>query len=56
MDLLKHSLCVGQARRVVLDQLGIHHGRTFSNQWEFVRFAETQKLGLDFTSPQHLAR
>jgi hypothetical protein len=51
VDLLKHPLCVGEARRIVLDQLGLQHQRTFADQWEFVRFAEEQKLGLDFTSP-----
>jgi hypothetical protein len=50
-DLLNHLLCVGEARRVVLDQLGSRYGRRFENQWEFVRFAEEHKLGLDFTSP-----
>jgi hypothetical protein len=35
----------------VLDHLGIRHRRTFADQWEFVRFAEQQRLGLDFTTP-----
>jgi hypothetical protein len=51
VELLKHPLCVGEARRVVLDQLGSRYGRPFEDQWDFVRFAEEQKLGLDFTSP-----
>jgi hypothetical protein len=51
VDLLKHPLCVGPARRAVLDHLGMHYRRTFADQWEFVRFAEEQKLGLDFTTP-----
>jgi hypothetical protein len=51
VDLLKHPLCVGAARRVVLDQLGSRYDRHFENQWDFVRFAEEQKLGLDFASP-----
>jgi hypothetical protein len=51
VDLLKHPLCVGEARRAVLDQLGMQHQQTFADQWEFVRYAEEQKLGLDFTSP-----
>src|SRR5262249_28323738 len=50
VELLKHPLCVGEARRVVLDQLGRRYSRRFADQWEFVRFAEKQKLGLDFTS------
>jgi tRNA A-37 threonylcarbamoyl transferase component Bud32 len=51
VELLKQPLCVGPARRDVLDHLGMHHGRTFADQWEFVRYAEEQKLGLDFTTP-----
>jgi hypothetical protein len=51
VELLKHPLCVGNARRIVLDQLGLHHGRTFADQWDFVRYAEEQKLGVDFTTP-----
>jgi hypothetical protein len=51
VELLKDPLCVGDARRAVLDQLGLQHHRAFANQWEFVRFAEKQNLGLDFISP-----
>ena len=51
VELLKRPLCVGPARRVILDHLGHHHRRSFTDQWEFVRFAEDQKLDLDFTRP-----
>ena len=51
VELLKDPLCVGEARWGVLDQLGLQHRRAFANQWEFVRFAEEQNLGLDFISP-----
>jgi tRNA A-37 threonylcarbamoyl transferase component Bud32/predicted transcriptional regulator len=51
VELLKLPTCIPEARRVVLDQLGNRYRRTFADQWEFVRFAEEQKLGLDFTSP-----
>jgi hypothetical protein len=51
VDLLKHPLCVGPARRVVLDQLAEHYRRPFADHWEFVRFAREQNLGLDFTAP-----
>jgi hypothetical protein len=51
VDLLKRPVCVGPARRAVLDQLEYQHQRTFVDPWEFVRFAEQQKLGLDYTSP-----
>jgi hypothetical protein len=50
VELLERALCVGFARRVILDHLEQHHQRTFIDQWDFVRFAEEQKLGLDFTS------
>jgi hypothetical protein len=51
VDLLKNPLCVGEARRCVLIALAVRYKRKFADQWEFVRFAEKQKLGLDFTSP-----
>src|SRR5262249_38976395 len=51
VNLLKHALCVGPARRPVLDQLQRHYGRAFTDQWDFVRFAQERQLGLDLTSP-----
>jgi hypothetical protein len=51
VDILKHPLCVGEARRLVLQQLGRHYGRTFPDQWEFARFAEEKQLDLDLLSP-----
>jgi hypothetical protein len=51
IDLLKHPLCVGQPRRAVLDQLQRHYHRPFTDQWDFVRFAEENRLGLDLTTP-----
>jgi hypothetical protein len=51
VELLKDPLCVDQARRVVLEQLERRYRRTFANHWEFVRFAQQQNLGLDFTTP-----
>ena len=51
VELLKRPLFVGPARRAVLDQLANRHHRPFADQWEFVRFAQEQKLGLDFTTP-----
>jgi hypothetical protein len=51
VNLLKESLTVGTARRAVLDELEVRFQRRFADQWEFVRFAGEQKLGLDFTSP-----
>ncbi len=52
VDLLKLPLCVGSPRRIILDQLQQRYKRTFADQWEFVQFAEDQKLGLDFSRPQ----
>ncbi len=51
VDILKIPLCVGAARRVVLDQLEQRYQRKFANHWEFVRFAQDQKLSLDLASP-----
>jgi hypothetical protein len=51
VDLLKDPLCVGAARRAVLDQLARHYGRPFADQWDFVRFAEERRLGLDLLGP-----
>jgi hypothetical protein len=51
VELLKHPQCVGEARRAVLDHLSTRYGRHFADQWEFVRFAEEQNLGLAFTTP-----
>jgi hypothetical protein len=42
IELLKMPTCFGQARRVVLDQLGNRYGRWFVNHWAFVRFASEQ--------------
>jgi hypothetical protein len=51
VDLLKHPLCVGAARRLVLEQLARHCRRPFADQWEFVRFAQEQNLDLDLETP-----
>jgi tRNA A-37 threonylcarbamoyl transferase component Bud32 len=51
VDLLKMPPFVGEARRVLLNQLGNRYRRTFADVWEFVRFAEEQKLGLDLHTP-----
>jgi hypothetical protein len=51
VDLLKHPQFVGQARRVVLEQLEHRYRGKFVDQWDFVRFAQEKKLGLDFTTP-----
>jgi tRNA A-37 threonylcarbamoyl transferase component Bud32 len=51
VDLLKHPLCVGGARRVVLDALRVHYRRPFADQWEFARFARENRIPLDLTSP-----
>jgi hypothetical protein len=51
VDLLKNPLCVDQARRLVLEQLENRYRRPFADHWQFVRFAQEQRLGLDFTTP-----
>jgi hypothetical protein len=51
VELLKMPTCFGRARQVVLKHLGNRYGRSFANQWEFVRFAQQQRLNLDFTTP-----
>ncbi|HEX4608927.1 MAG TPA: hypothetical protein VH092_12040, partial [Urbifossiella sp.] len=54
VDLLKRPLCVGPARRAVLDQLGTRHRRAFADQWDFAHFAGENRLGLDLSSPLRL--
>jgi len=51
VELLKMPTCFCEARRVVLDHLGDRYGRRFVNHWAFVRYAQEQGLGLDFTTP-----
>jgi tRNA A-37 threonylcarbamoyl transferase component Bud32 len=51
VDLLKHPFCVGEARRLVLQQLARHYNRPFVDQWEFVEYVHQQKLPLDLITP-----
>ena len=51
VELLKMPTCVGPVRRVILDQLGNRYGRRFDTHWDFVRYAQQQRLNLDFTTP-----
>jgi serine/threonine protein kinase len=51
VELLKMPTCLGDWRRIVLDQLGNRYGRRFGTHWDFVRYAQEQKLNLDFTTP-----
>jgi hypothetical protein len=51
VELLKYPTYVGYARRLILDQLENRYGRKFADHWAFVRFAQQQNLGLDFTTP-----
>jgi hypothetical protein len=41
--------CVGEARRIVLDQLGNRYHRHFADAWEFVRFAKAPRLTVSGT-------
>jgi hypothetical protein len=56
VDLLKHPCCVGEARRLVLDQLARHYQRPFADQWDFVDYVQQQKLPLDLTTPPARSR
>jgi hypothetical protein len=51
VDLLKQPFCVGEARRLVLDQLQRHYQRPFADQWDFVRFVQQENLDLDLKTP-----
>jgi hypothetical protein len=51
VELLKMPTCVREVRRVILDQLGNRYGRRFDTHWDFVRYAQQQRLKLDFTTP-----
>jgi hypothetical protein len=51
IELLKMPTCIGEARRVILDQLGQRYRRHFADGWEFVRFAKEHEPDLDLTSP-----
>jgi hypothetical protein len=44
VEMLKEPLCVGPARRAVLDQLENRYRCKFAYQWDFVRFAQEQNL------------
>jgi hypothetical protein len=51
VELLKMPTCFGNVRRVILDQLGNRYGRRFDTHWDFVRYAQSQGLDLDFATP-----
>jgi hypothetical protein len=51
VELLKQPSCVGWARRVILNQLEYRYRQKFADHWAFVRFAQKQKLDLDFSTP-----
>jgi hypothetical protein len=51
VELLKMPTCVGEVRRIILDQLGHRYSRRFDTHWDFVRYAQEQGLNLDFTTP-----
>jgi hypothetical protein len=56
VDLFKHAFCVGEARRLVPDQLARHYHRPFADQWSFVDYVHQQQLGLDLTTPPARSR
>jgi hypothetical protein len=51
VDHLKQPFCVGEVRKLVLEQLSRHCQGPFTDQWDFVRFATEEQLDLDLTSP-----
>jgi hypothetical protein len=51
VEMLKFPTCVGEVRRVILDQLGNRYHQHFATHWDFVRYAEEHGLNLDFTTP-----
>lgn len=50
VELLHRPIAVGPWRRAILDALGTRHRQYFRDQWDFVRYAQQQKLNLDFTA------
>ncbi len=50
VEWLKFPAVIVPRRRDFLDLLECRYGRRFGNHWEFVEYAEAEKLGLDFTS------
>jgi hypothetical protein len=51
VELLKHPLCVGEARRAVLDALEDTEQCTFADVWEFVAYAQKHQSQLDLLTP-----
>jgi hypothetical protein len=51
VDLLKHPVCVGDARRQVLEQLSRHYDKSSADQWEFVEYDRLHQRDLDHTTP-----
>jgi serine/threonine protein kinase len=51
VELLKMPTCYGEARKVVLKHLGNRYRREFRDHWEFVEYARSHNLNLDFTTP-----
>jgi hypothetical protein len=51
VELLKMPTCVGDARAVILQQLGGRYNRDFADQWEFVEYAAKHLPDVDLKSP-----
>jgi hypothetical protein len=45
--MLKFPTCVGEVRRIILDQLGNRCHRRFATHWGFVRDAQPQRAVAD---------
>jgi hypothetical protein len=50
VDVLAQPLCVGEARRVVLEQLARHYHRPFADQWEFVEYVQQHGVAVNLSS------
>jgi hypothetical protein len=47
IELLRGPLCRGEARSLLLDELGRRAGRRFGDAWELVEWARANRPGLD---------
>jgi len=55
-DPVDHSFCIGEPRRLVLDQLDRHNHRPFTDQCDSVDYVHQQKLPLDLATPPARSR
>jgi hypothetical protein len=51
LDLLKHPICVGDARKIVLRRLEVVMNHPFATVWDLVDYLEQTEPGLDLSTP-----